>query len=91
MVLVSRNKLIIGLVFLLSLPVLAQAGRQEDSKYQWKGTGNVVFTRCVGMQRGPDCLTHQDRKKAAARVRARSGHRLPHAPAQTTPQTNNPG
>jgi len=82
--------LAVGLLTLLAFPLLAQGDRASDMKYQWKGKGNVTFTRCLGMARGPDCLTHQDRKEAAKRVRVRAGSGVSGPPGQEKPSTNKP-
>lgn len=63
---------------LVLIPWLTHADQGREIKPQWKGTGNVVFTRCVGMERGPNCLTHLERKQAAVRLKRREG--LPAAP-----------
>lgn len=36
----------------------------------FQGTGNVTQTRCLGMSRGPNCITAASRKDAARRRQA---------------------
>lgn len=36
----------------------------------FQGTGNVTQTRCLGMSRGPNCITAASRKDAARRLQA---------------------
>jgi hypothetical protein len=71
---VSRQQLITATRTALLAVALASGASQgagpTNGTDDWKGTGNVVDTRCQGMMKGADCITHADRKAAAARARA---------------------
>lgn len=51
-----------------------QAQQQPKGESHWndhfQGSGNVTQTRCLGMSRGPNCITAGTRKDAARRAAA---------------------
>ena len=46
------------------------SGAREHWDEHFQGRGNVTETRCLGMNRGPDCITAAKRKEAARRAAA---------------------
>ncbi len=54
-------------------PAIKQ-GAQGNTSGHWEehfqGKGNVTNSRCLGMSRGPDCITATSRKDAARRAAA---------------------
>jgi hypothetical protein len=53
----------------------------------FQGRGNVTNTRCLGMSRGPNCITAASRKDAARRAAAARAA----AQQASLPDTGNPG
>ncbi len=59
----------------------ATHGKGEDHwNEHFQGRGNVTNTRCLGMSRGPNCITAASREEAARRaaaLRALAGNTAP--------------
>jgi hypothetical protein len=60
-------------------------GSHWEDHYQ--GKGNVTQTRCLGMSRGPNCITAGTRKEAARRAAAARAAAAAAAQTSATPAT----
>jgi hypothetical protein len=68
-----------------------QPGGESHWNDHFQGRGNVTNSRCLGMSRGPNCITANSRKEAARRAAAaRKAAQGSHLPGAVNPVKGGP-